>query len=299
MRKTHTKTLRPDHSFRPNQRLLSHAVKNLMKTRTFHHNASEVDWYCELRGGGPSVVLMPSGEGDCASFQTVAEDLSNDFTVLTFDMPGFSRSGPPSEFGRVTATILASQIAALVCALDLAPAAFYGCSSAGLAALSLVARHPEIVRNAIVHEAALLKDSVPPDAAVALFVLNDLDDAAIVKRCRDLFRNEFNSNMRAWDAIGHDYHRRLEKNYVTWVRHYLWAGLADHAYTAQELICRPISWSVGGLRDSWIVATNVEVAGRANLKVESLPCRHFPQVEIPDLLAARIRAQTKANLVRT
>jgi hypothetical protein len=25
-----------------------------MKTRTCHHNASEVDWYCELRGGGPS-----------------------------------------------------------------------------------------------------------------------------------------------------------------------------------------------------------------------------------------------------
>src|SRR5262249_8948238 len=154
-------------------------------------------------------------------------------------------------------------------------------------------------RNAIVHEAALLRDSVPPDATAALLALNDLDDAAIVKRCQDLFRDELNSDARAWDAIGQDYHRRLEKNYVTWVRHYLWAGLADHAYTAEELICRPISWSVGGLRDSWIVATNVEVARRAKLKVERLPCKHFPQVEIPDLLAARIRAHPKAHLVRT
>jgi pimeloyl-ACP methyl ester carboxylesterase len=270
-----------------------------MKTRTFRHDASGIDWYCELRGGGPSVVLMPSGEGDCASFQTVAENLSNDFTVLTFDMPGFSRTGPPPEFGKVTATMLAGQIAELVSSLNLAPATFYGCSSAGLAALSLVAQHREIVRNVIVHEAALHRDSVPPDATAALFILNDLDDAAIVNSCKDLFRNQANSDARAWDAIGQDYHRRLEKNYVTWVRHYLWEGLADHTYTWEELAYRPISWSVGGLWDSWIVATNAEVARRANLNVESLPCKHFPQVEIPDLLPARIRGQTKVYLVRT
>lgn len=65
---------------------------------------------------------MPSGEGDCAGFQTVADVLSDEFTVLTFDMPGFSRSGPPSEFAKVTATMLAIQIAALVSSLKLAPA---------------------------------------------------------------------------------------------------------------------------------------------------------------------------------
>jgi pimeloyl-ACP methyl ester carboxylesterase len=270
-----------------------------MKARIFHHDVSEIDWYCELRGDGPPVVLMPSGEGDCASFQTVADVLSDEFTVLTFDMPGFSRSEPPPEFGKVTATMLAGQIAALVSSLNLAPAAFYGCSSAGLAALSLVAQHPEIVRNVIVHEAALHRDSVPSDATAALFILNDLDDAAIVNSCKDLFRNQANSAARAWDAIGQDYHRRLEKNYVTWVRHYLWEGLADHRYTSQELGYRPISWSVGGLWDSWIVATNAEVARRADLNVGSLPCKHFPQVEIPDMLAARIRRQTKAYLVRT
>ena len=244
------------------------------------------------------MVLIPSGEGDCASFQAVAEVLSDEFTVLTFDMPGFSRSGPPPEFGKVTATMLADQIATLVSSLSLGPAAFYGCSSAGLATLSLVAQHPKIVRNAFVHEAALARDSVLPDAT-AVFALNDLDDAAIVKRCQDLFRNELNSNARAWDAIGQEYHRRLARNYVTWVRRYLWAGLADHTYTAEELTCRPISWTVGGLRTSWIVATNVEVAHRADLKVDSLPCKHFPQVEIPHLLAARIRAHTKSHLEPT
>ena len=267
-----------------------------MQTRIFQQKASDIEWYCELRGSGPSVVLIPSGEGDCASFESVADALANDFTVLTFDMPGFSRSGPPPDFGRVTADMLASQVAALVRSLSLAPAAFYGCSSAGLAVLSLAAQHAGIVRNAIVHEAALLKDFGLPQVAEAQFGMNNLDDATIVAVCKDLFRNRLNTNPQAWDAVGAEYHRRLEKNYVTWVRHYVWPGLADHTYTAEELIHRPIAWSIGGFSEVWLGVSNLRVAQRANLHVEIFPCRHFPQVEIPDLLADHIRMHTKRNL---
>jgi pimeloyl-ACP methyl ester carboxylesterase len=266
--------------------------------RTLKHRAADIDWYCELRGNGPSVVLIPSGEGDCGSFKRVAEALAADFTVLTFDMPGFSRSGPPPEFGRVTAGMLAGQIAALVSSLHLAPAAFYGCSSAGLAVLTLVAQYPTLVRNALVHEAALGKDSVPPEASAALFALNDLGDAEIVEQCKKLFR-AVNSNVEAWGGVGEQYHQRLEKNYVTWVRHYLWEGLADHAYTAEDLARRPISWSVGGLTEGWIVSANLRVASRGKIDVQVLPCKHFPQIEIPELLTTRIRSHTKAHLSHT
>ena len=60
--------------------------------RRFEHKTDGIVWYCEQRGEGPPVVLVPSGEGDCASFEQVAVQLAKDFTVLTFDMPGFSRS---------------------------------------------------------------------------------------------------------------------------------------------------------------------------------------------------------------
>lgn len=264
--------------------------------RTLKHKAADIDWYCELRGSGPSIVLIPSGEGDCGSFAKVAEALASDFTVLTFDMPGFSRSEPPPEFGKVTAGMLAEQVATLVSSLRLAPATFYGCSSAGLAVLTLAAKYPAVVRNALVHEAALVKDSVPPEAAAALFALHDLNDEDVVKQCKNLFRTQMNSNGEAWDAVGEEYHRRLEKNYVTWARHYLWEGLADHAYTAQDLTRRPIAWSVGGLTEGWIVPANVQVARRGKITVQVLPCKHFPQVEIPGLLTARISSQAKAHL---
>jgi pimeloyl-ACP methyl ester carboxylesterase len=92
--------------------------------RRFEHNAGGIDWYCEQRGEGPPVVLVPSGEGDCASFEKVAAQLANDFTVLTFDMPGFSRSHVRSP-DDVSVPKLADQIADLVESLSLCPATFY------------------------------------------------------------------------------------------------------------------------------------------------------------------------------
>jgi pimeloyl-ACP methyl ester carboxylesterase len=228
----------------------------------------------------------------------VADALAKDFEVLTFDMPEFSRSGPPPNFGRVTADELAEQVASVVISLNLAPAAFYGCSSAGLAALSLVARHPEVVRNAIVHEAALINDYPLPEIVEALSGLNNLNDEAIVDVCKDLFRNRFNNDGKAWDAVGEEYHRRLGKNYVTWVRHYMWTGLANRTYTAEELTCRPIAWSIGGYSEVWFGVSNLRVAQRANLNVDILPCKHFPQVEIPGLLADRIRRCAEQHLQR-
>jgi hypothetical protein len=63
-----------------------------MSVRRFTYQTEGIDWYCEQRGAGPPVVLVPSGEGDCSSFDKVAAALADQFTVLTFDMPGFSRS---------------------------------------------------------------------------------------------------------------------------------------------------------------------------------------------------------------
>ena len=267
-----------------------------METKRFHHTVSPISWYCELRGSGPTVVLIPSGEGDCENFAAVAGALAHEFTVLTFDTPGFSRSTAPLESVRPLA--LAEQIAALVKSLGLAPATFYGCSSGGIAALSLAAEYPEVVRNCIVHEAALVNDYPWPEMREGLNALGRLDDGAIVQACKARFRNQMNNSPEAWDALGPEYHQRLEKNYVTWVRQYGAEASKFPSYSREELTRRPVAWSIGGFSPVWFGISNLRVAQRANIDVEILRCKHFPQVEIPDDLIRHIRKHTAEHLVR-
>ena len=125
---------------------------------SFRHEAAGIDFYVEKSGDGPPVVLVPSGQGDCGAYRYLADTLASDFTVITFDMPGFSRSGPPPTWDGMSAATLGNQVAALVESLGITEATFYGSSSGGVAVLALVADHPGLVRHAIVHEPAIVSD---------------------------------------------------------------------------------------------------------------------------------------------
>lgn len=271
-----------------------------MAAKSFTHRAAGIDWYCEMQGKGPVVVLIPSGEGDCGSFTRVADALADEFTVLTFDMPGFSRSSAPPEFSVVSPNDVADQIAVLTSSLGIEQATFYGCSSGGLFALALAAEHSDIVRNAIVHEVAVPLKNIPAEQAGPFAQVFSPDDATVVDTCKFLFRNIMNEDPQAWDDLGTDYHRRQEKNYLTWARRYV-ATPVDiffRGFTAEDLKRRPITWTVGKLSGDLILEGNRQLADIGGIRIGFLPCRHFPQVSIPDQLAEHIRANALKHLRR-
>ena len=267
--------------------------------RSVHHKVGHIDWYCETQGRGPTVVLIPSGEGDCGSFAKVAALLASRFQVLTFDMPGFSRSSDPPGFDRYTISQAAGEIAALTRSLELGPATFYGCSSGGQIALRLAAEHPDLVRRAIVHEVApsaeRLRDGGPVAASQPPSdptpgpggLTPSSSDEQIIAVCKGLFRNQMNENPQAWDALGADYHQRLQRNYVTWVRRYF--PIPDmRTPTPDELRRRPVTWTIGGLTRAAAFHWNVVAGHAAGIEVGLLMCMHFPQVSIPEALATHI-----------
>lgn len=242
-----------------------------------------IEWYVKQQGTGPNLVLVPSGEGDCSSFDKVAAILSKTFSVTSFDMPGFSRSiAPESAFNDpITTRLISKQIVGLLDELDIKSTHVYGCSSGGVAVLGLVADYPDRVISAIVHE-------VPMGPVEPIDSLTKLDDAAVVAACKTIFGKQLCEDEAAWEALGPEYHARLEKNYVTWVRNYVGKATVITKWTDEELKQRPITWTIGSLLPAGFFFDNVQTAMRNGIPISLLPCKHFPQVSVPEQLAEHI-----------
>jgi pimeloyl-ACP methyl ester carboxylesterase len=117
-------------------------------------NGAEI--YHEVRGSGPPVLFIPGTTGDAGHFGQVAELLADEFTVVTYDRRGNSRSPRPAGWDRTSMDEQADDAAGLIRALGLGAAAVFGTSGGAVILLNLLLRHPEALRGAIVHEPPLV-----------------------------------------------------------------------------------------------------------------------------------------------
>lgn len=115
------------------------------------------DLYCEVRGDGPAVLLIPGATGDADHFAGVVPLLADEFTLVTYDRRGNSRSSTATTTGPAWMDEQADDAAAVLDALGLAPAAVFGTSGGAVIALHVLVRRPDVVRAAIIHEPPLLE----------------------------------------------------------------------------------------------------------------------------------------------
>nr|ABY66017.1 acetyltransferase/esterase [Actinomadura madurae] len=122
------------------------------------------DLYYEIRGAGPALLLIPTGNGDAGPYAPLADALADRHTVITYDRRGYSRSPmhAPVDGARRVA-VDARDASLLIERLAAGPAAALGGSSGAVVALALLERHPDTVRTLVAHEPPLA--SVLPDAA--------------------------------------------------------------------------------------------------------------------------------------
>lgn len=253
-----------------------------------------IDWYVErfspsiARSASP-IVLIPSGEGDCHNLQALAKLLAHaGYDVVSFDLPGFSRSKAPKEAcTTITPRLVAKQIVTILDELKIHKATFFGNSSGGGAVLALVALYPERVVCGVVHEVPIGPTLSP------LADLATKPDAEITSFCEDFFRNKFiereNDGQAKWDALGADYHARLKKNYVTWIHGLVgsYTAQTEELATTENLQKRPVFWTVGTLTGRERFAKDFEVAEKAGIEVRTdvVNSLHFPYVTVPERLA--------------
>jgi len=129
--------------------------------------ANGVTLYYERQGAGPAVLFIAGSTGDAGNFSRAAKLLADEFTVVTYDRRGNSRSPRPAGWTTTSVEEQADDAAALINVLDLAPVVAFGASAGGLIALDLVIRHPQLVRACVLQEPSIF--FVLPDPTAELF----------------------------------------------------------------------------------------------------------------------------------
>jgi pimeloyl-ACP methyl ester carboxylesterase len=131
---------------------------------TIQANGTEL--YFEIRGRGPTVLCISGATGDAGHFAWAAEQLADEFTVVTYDRRGNSRSPRPQGWTETSMAEQADDAAGLVRALRVAPVAAFGTSGGGTIGTELMLRQPDVLRGIVLHEPVLVAPFMAPEEAV-------------------------------------------------------------------------------------------------------------------------------------
>jgi pimeloyl-ACP methyl ester carboxylesterase len=127
-----------------------HALPDALTPTISYWQVNGTTLYAEVRGTGPAILLIPGGAEDAEGWRPVAERLSS-HTVITYDRRGTLRSGREGWPGGGSAQH-ADDAAGLMRSQSLDRVTVFGASSAGIIAVQMALRHPDLVRLALVYE---------------------------------------------------------------------------------------------------------------------------------------------------
>jgi pimeloyl-ACP methyl ester carboxylesterase len=119
--------------------------------------------YYEVRGSGPVLLMIPGGPMDAGGFTGIAERLADEYTVVTYDCRGNSRSRMEGPWDDLTIGLFADDALRLLDAVSSGPTDILGSSGGATYGLDLVARYPGRVRTLVAHEPPV--SELLPDAA--------------------------------------------------------------------------------------------------------------------------------------
>jgi pimeloyl-ACP methyl ester carboxylesterase len=110
------------------------------------------DLYYETRGTGPHLLISQSGEGDAGRSADLVDRIAGEYTVITYDRRGLSRSTPDDPDAKVSVRQHADDVHRLLAHLTDQPVIMLGQSMGASIGLHLAAGHPEQLSLLIAHE---------------------------------------------------------------------------------------------------------------------------------------------------
>ena len=115
-------------------------------------DANGTTLYYERRGHGTAVVFVSGATGDAGHWAAVADVLSSEFMVVTYDRRGNSRSPRAPDWMATTVDEQADDAAALIRRLQLEPVIALGTSAGAGIVVNVALRHPSVLRGVVLHE---------------------------------------------------------------------------------------------------------------------------------------------------
>lgn len=250
-----------------------------VKTGTVDANGTKL--YYERRGSGPSLLFISGSEGDAEEYLRVAELLDDEFTVLTYDRRGFSRSPRPVGYIGTTVDRQTDDAAALLGALQLSPAGVWGNNSGAIIGLNLTLRYPEFVSKAMLHDPSLFAGMNVPRK-----VLTFLKEAAANGKATFL---RILMGDGVYGSLSEEYRVRLETD-DTWIEHefdnFEWFRPADEDLAG---IQRPVAVLCGANSPPFFGEAANWLAGRLGTGALSIPGGHSVHYDHPEEVAGAIR----------
>jgi pimeloyl-ACP methyl ester carboxylesterase len=250
---------------------------------------NEVKIYHEVRGSGPSVLFIAGATGDCGHFQRVAELLSDEFTVVTYDRRGNSRSPRPKDWEGTSTEEHSEDAAALIEALGLAPVAVFGNSAGAIIGLDLSIRRPELVRGAILHEPPMMAGMSNPEEMMGAFqqvVEGGMQSGGLRGGVEAFFR--FVAGDETFEKLDPQLRERMLGNGETCL---ITEMPVFPAYEPDEATLAavevPVRVMVGP--DSAFGEPAGWLAGQLGVELESLPGGHTPYFDRPQEMAGALR----------
>lgn len=249
--------------------------------------------YYEVRGSGPALLLIATGNGDAAPFEPLADQLADRYTVISYDRRGFSRSpltAPVDDDQRLA--VETDDASHLLDHLGVSSAHVMGTCSGAIIALAMMERHPDKVKTMVVHEPPLV--SVLPDAAHWLQFHEDLyatyrDDS--IEAARDIFREYAGLAGDTRPPAGMelppdrlaDLLARLKINQVFWFEHELRTYPAFRPdITALKSVSDRLVFAGGNMtREHFSCLPNTVLAEKVGNEIAEFPGGHVGHVTHP------------------
>jgi pimeloyl-ACP methyl ester carboxylesterase len=248
--------------------------------------------YYERRGTGPTVLCIAGATGDAGHFSQIADRLSDEYTVITYDRRGNSRSSGSPGWRTTSASEQADDAAALLRAINLSRVTIFGTSSGAIIGLNLLLRYPDRVRGAILHEPPLFAALADPPAV--LDALRPIIEGGMVTGGSRGAVEAF-VRMVAGDAVfeslSSNLRERMLNNGDTLFQTefgVLEAYRPDHEQLSR--VGRPVAVLAGTETMPFMLEASAWLANALNAPLETLPGGHAPYLACPGETAESLRS---------